>query len=200
MVYPGLVISGAHLMKCRRRYSLMLLLPLLAASLPAYGGFYVHGSVGYARYSASGDYLGSKSTDRLRGADLSGTLGAGYRFTDWLAVEAAHLQMDALPTPASLLRHGVRGSGQRMGLQMNGALTEGVGLFLRGGSFRWDVSIKPALQHGSDDYQGRDHFLGTGLHFPARGRLVGQLGWEQYRIEDIRMNYILVGAEFRLRP
>lgn len=181
------------------RYRTLLPLCLLLCTSAVQAGLYVHGSIGYGSYSASGDYMGSKSTDRLRSADLPATIGLGYRIRDWLALDTAHLEMDAIPSPASLWRPGVDGSGQRLGIQADAPLTEHSRVFLRGGPFRWDVSVKPSVQHGSDDFRGRDHFIGAGVRFTGAHQVAGSIGWERYAIEDIELDYIQFGIEFYLQ-
>lgn len=170
--------------------TLLCLLPLSALA-----DFYARFGVGASRATARGDYLGSESTTRLRDTDAALAAGLGWQFNRWLGLEATGLATDIFALD-DVLKRDVNGSGYGLSLIGRMPLSPRWALTTRYGVWRWDMDIKPSVEHGTDHFTGDDRVAGAGLEFMASPQAALHLSYDDHAVEDIDLRTVTLGVRF----
>jgi len=159
---------------------------LALTSLPAVAadnGIYLGASVGQS---------GIEIDDFGYDADSTGyKLIAGWRFIDWLAVEANYLDFGS--GDDTVFGDKIETEADGISLSAVGFLPVGpVDLFARVGAVDWSADISsPGLDNGSDD--GTDFTYGVGAQFRVWS-LSFRAEYEMFDIEDADIDMISVGV------
>lgn len=177
-----------------RTRSLAVLL-LCAMPLSALADLYAHFGLGASRATARGDYLGSESTTRLRDTDAALAGGLGWQFHRWLGLEATGLVTDIFVLD-DVLERDVNGSGYGLSLVGRLPLSPRWALTARYGIWRWDMDIKPSVEHGTDHFTGEDRVIGAGLAFQASPHAALSLSYDDYPVDDIDLRTLALGVRF----
>ena len=156
--------------------SAILTMPAQAAD----NGIYLGGSVGYSQLSE--DILDLDAT----GFKLIG----GWRFIDWLAVEANYVDFGSMSE--DLGTDELRLDADGYSLSALAFLPVGpVDLFARVGAFKWDVSLRTDFDRLSDD--GTDLVWGGGVQFRVWSLSIrGE--YERYDLDGADTDMFSLGA------
>lgn len=156
--------------------SSMLALPAQAAD----NGVYLGGSVGYSQLSE--DVLDTDAT----GFKLIG----GWRFIDWLAVEANYVDFGSMSEQIGT--EDLRFDADGYSLSALAFLPVGpVDLFARVGMFKWDASLRTDFDSVSED--GSDFVWGGGVQFRVWS-LSMRAEYELYDLDGVDTQMFSLGA------
>jgi outer membrane immunogenic protein len=187
-----------------RKYLLFLAVFLVAAAVPVSAienGFYIGGSIGGSSLEVR-DFDDDFGAFRFSDGDTAYKLFGGFRFLNFLAVEAGYVDLgDPADVIASIegdeleVQIGVKGwDAFAVGLLPLGP----VDLFAKVGVVSWDADIRAVLNEvtDSDSDSGTDAAYGIGVAIRLGGVALRAEG-EQFDIADAEDVYMFsVGATF----
>lgn len=187
-----------------RKSILSLMVILAVAAVPAAAienGFYIGGSVGGATLQVE-DYDEEFGSFRFDGGDTAYKLFAGFRFLNFLAVEAGYVD---LGNPEDVIAS-IEGDALEVQIGVKGWDAFAIGflpigpvdLFAKVGVVSWDADIRAALNEVTDSESdsGSDAAYGIGVALRL-GKVALRAEGEQFKIADAEDVYMFsVGATF----
>jgi Outer membrane protein beta-barrel domain len=187
-----------------RKMALSLMVILVAAAVPASAienGFYIGGSIGGSSLEVR-DFDDELGDLRFSNGDTAYKLFAGFRFLNFLAVEAGYVD---LGDPTDIVGD-VEGDPLRVQIGVKGWDAFAVGLlpigpvdlFAKVGVVSWDADIIAVLDDAidSDSDSGTDAAYGIGVALRL-GKVALRAEGEQFNIADAEEVYMFsVGATF----
>jgi hypothetical protein len=167
----------------------LLTLPVLPA-VAADNGFYLGASVGQANLKIDDLFGGALADDDFDADDTAFRLIAGIRPLDWLAVEAASVNVGEPKDDVSGFP--LEADGDGISAFAVGFLAVGpVDLFAKAGLIAWDSKI----EGGVFDDDGSDLAYGVGAQFRVLGLSI-RAEYEKFEITDVDLDMISIGLTY----
>ncbi|MCH8497737.1 MAG: porin family protein [Marinobacter sp.] len=141
-----------------------------------------------SRVEADNRYLDGLGDEGFRDGNLGAQVGLGYQFNPYVLAEVTWLALDVDRLFSELTGQNLYGKSLRFSVDGSYPLRDWVGVYGRGGWHRWDVTVRPDYGKGRTSFTGSDPMAGAGLRFGTLDQVHLDLGYDYYRLDDLRQH------------